>query len=463
MANYLANPTNTLAASSTQNKFTPLNSSVKTTTPSLFAIMALGAVGDTLGFGSGHKIYLNHSSPWELSGDTSYPLRVLNTFYKGHYRNIHFCDANGKQRWLLSDDSLLHFSQAQGISNALKEQQDPEPYAIVQAVAVTHVNTLEVYQADSKNPRCFGNSTRRTWRLIKDDPQNWHRYISYNPTATGCGGSMRGMIFGWLHAKDDDSKLITTSLNAGFLTNPSLVGALGCVSTAALTAFSLRDIPVEQWISRLRQLFHRVQSQLKAQSQSNPPLSQTHRGLLKACLSPTDWEAVHLTWSEYHCLVSGYQDRIPSKDELPSSYQERDAFHQAVENMLYDYKYKSQRLTIGDRGDSSVMLAIHGLLKGVRSLLDKSKVSKKQPESTKPSHLRQLLKKLPNAEKRAIVDTIVHFTVLHGGDCDSTGGIALSLYGSLFGTAGVKRRHVNETELMPEFARISESLTLHEE
>ncbi|NGX43393.1 MAG: hypothetical protein K940chlam7_01690, partial [Chlamydiae bacterium] len=319
--------------------------------------LALGAVGDTLGFGSGHNP--QHSgliSPWELRGDTAYIFTVLSERFQGNYRNIRFRNSTGKQEWVISDDTILHFMQAQTIVNLLKTTKTPTPQQTVNAIAEAHVKTLREYDVELTNKRWFGNSTRKTCRLIENDPTHWNKYISYNPDATGCGGSMRGMIFGWLYPGERNcQELIATSLNAGFLTNPSLTGALGTLSSAALTAFSLDDVPVSEWISKLQDVFLKTKGYLEAMPDAGEDCPQQYKELVKGCLEENEWKRVFDNWTFFFTKTTGGKDRIPEMTEFPKDAEQRDRFHSEIEKHVYGGQNpKPNRLTIGDRGDTSV-------------------------------------------------------------------------------------------------------------
>lgn len=423
-------------------------------TKCVFGALALGAVGDTLGFGSGHDPKPGVIHIWELYGNSTYIKDVIGSKFQGSYRNIHF-RVGGQQVWVVSDDSILHMMQAQTIA-ALHE---PTPEEVVSEIAVAHVKTLREQVDWQCNARCFGRSTQNTYRLIQKDPTHWNHYISYNPQATGCGGSMRGMVFGLIYPGETNRvKLISTALNAGFLTNPSLVGALGIVSTAALAAFSLEDLSVSKWMSELFKVFEgtrRYLLELKANGVGHP---QKYQELIEGCLDQKEWDSILGNWNEYYARIMDSIEQIPAKGRFPATSEERDAFHIAIEERANGRKSNPQRLTIGDRGETSVMLAFHGLLLGVRRLLDFFPVTSDAVEASNPGHLRELFQQLSKGQQEQVVDEIVNFTVLHGGDNDSTGGIALSLFGSIFGVDGVADHHVFETEVMSEIMQVVSKL-----
>ncbi|MFQ5730183.1 MAG: hypothetical protein ACE5GN_07470, partial [Waddliaceae bacterium] len=166
-------------------------------------------------------------------------------------------------------------------------------------------------------------------------------------------------------------------------------------------------------------------------------------------------------WTFFFHKTTGGRDRIPGMDEFPMGSEQRDQFHSEIEEHVCGYKPKPNRLTIGSRGDTSVMLALHGFLFGIRTLLDFFPELSNEEINTKPSNLRTLFQTLSTSQQNIIVDKIVEFTVLHGGDNDSTGGIALSLYGSIFGIGGVERKHIDEIEIMPAVMKVAEKIGKH--
>ncbi|MDP1880586.1 MAG: ADP-ribosylglycohydrolase family protein, partial [Parachlamydiaceae bacterium] len=262
----------------------------------IFGCLALGAVGDTLGFGSGHRDpkFLNKKIiPWELCGKSELIQQIIQQNY-GHYRNIHFRSPKGEQAWVVSDDTILHFMQAEVI--ALNYKNDMKVDQIIQEIAKKHALTLEYQINQKKNERCFGCSTRRTWRQFTNDPINWKNAITFNSEATGCAGSMRGMVFGLLFpgSKNED-KLIESVVNAAFLTNPSLISVLGTLASASFASFSLSNIPINEWLPELKNNFLKTYEYLdNLKNQENLP--QNYRNLIINCLDEVTWSHIIDCW-----------------------------------------------------------------------------------------------------------------------------------------------------------------------
>lgn len=425
-----------------------------------FGCLALGAVGDTLGFGSDHNPQnpFDEVNPWELSGNTPYILHTLDQKFGGSYRNIRFRNEKGEQRWVISDDTILHFLAAKTLSRLLRKDPKISINKAISRLAKEHVEVLRFeVEGPRKNQRCFGQSTRKTYHLIKDDPENWKKYIIYNPEATGNGAAMRSMIYGFFYPGEHNrSKLIAACLNSGFLSNPSIRGTFGALTTAALTSFALENIPVSQWIPRLFAVFEQAREYLKGQSEQ-PDLPPAYRQLLADCLQGDSIDKWILSWQDYHEILSQSKSVIPFSLAFPQSYADRDRLHKSIHEKIAGVTRPSW-MAIGDSGDTAVMLAFQGLLAGIRKLMDASGLTEDTGESLTPDQLRDLLQKLPNERQEQIVDEIVKFTVLHGGDNDSTGGIALSLYGTLFGVQGMAEHFVRQTEIMPEVEGVARSV-----
>ncbi|MDP1880743.1 MAG: ADP-ribosylglycohydrolase family protein [Parachlamydiaceae bacterium] len=426
------------------NETTPANKikELDQITKSVFGCIALGAVGDTLGFGSGHS-NSRYITPWELCGDTALIQNVINKNFQGNYRNICFKDDQGNQKWVISDDTILHFMQAQVAASDFNANQPIDKF--IQEIAKKHVQTLHYQLNHQQNERFFGFSTQRTWNQFKDDPVNWKHFINYNSEATGCAGTMRGMVFGLIYpGENNQDQLVKLAVNAAFLTNPSLVSALGTLASASFTSFALADIAISDWIPQLMINFQRAYEYLNA-LKDNENLPKAYKDLIVQCLNEEEWEHAYECWN-YFYEEALKNEPIPSRENLPKSFIERDCLHKKIEEFANKKPSYPNALTNGDRADTSIFLAFHGLLAGIRLLLDQS-TDQIIDSQSKPSNLRALFSKLTNEKKEAIVDEIVQFTVIHGGDCDSTGGIALSLYGSIFGIEGVEEKHVFQTEI----------------
>jgi hypothetical protein len=252
------------------------------------------------------------------------------------------------------------------------------------------------------------------------------------------------MVFGLLvPGEARRQKLIELTLKAGLLTNPSVVGAAGCLTTAAFTAFAQEDVPVHEWANKLLGLFELAQNYLEQQPEK----------LLKDLSKKPEWDKLSQDWQHFMKKIGVDKRAIPPRDAFPPSKSARDILHKELETDIRKNAYP--HLTNGDRGDTSVMLAFHGLLYGIRYLLEHFPGR----ENSSPSALRSLFNSLPPSQKAEIFDTVVHFTVIHGGDNDSTGSIALSLFGTIFGTSGAPEHQVNGTEIMPKAQKVAKIFT----
>ncbi len=404
---------------------------------SVFACLALGAYGDTLGFGSG-----THDGSWELCGSTKHICKIIQKHYQGSYRNIPFM----REHWTVSDDTLLHLMHAKVLAKHPTLTGDE----LIEKIAHKLVKTVGKHCRDDTNERSFGTSTRRSYLSLKDHPTSWKEHVRYREESCGCGGAMRGMILGHrFFGRDRRATLVEVALKTGLLTNPSVVGVSGCLATAILTAFAKEDMAVQEWGKKLLEAFEQARQFFNMEHKAHA--SGNYHKLVESLSKEPEWLKLQKNWKMYFREIGFTAGQIPPRKTFPGTLTDRDELHKKIETAITEQQ--SEELTIGDRGDTSVMLALHGFLLGVRMVLDHYT----NETNTTPSNLRKLYDALSEKDRQAIVDKIVEFTIIHGGDNDSTGGIALSLFGTVFGTAGVDEAQINQIEVLDKIREVASS------
>ncbi|CRX37468.1 ADP-ribosylglycohydrolase family protein [Estrella lausannensis] len=406
--------------------------------------MLLSAIGDTIGYGSGHNPSQN-DFPWECSGSWHNQQNALNRYYEGSIRNIHFRTPKDEQRWIVSDDTIFQLIEAESILKVLRKDRSAGYLTIVDRIAKDASARLEEEFSKKTLIRSFGSMTYQCHMHYKQDIDHWRELIEYNPKAMGCGASMRGGVFGlFFPGENNRDMLIPLTLFAGTITTPSTMGILGGLASALFTAYALEDKPVGSWIPQMLEDFEKAKKFLEMVAKDKS-FSKAERNFAAQCIEPENWNNPLGQWIEYYQLLSDSKPVLPKFDTFPKDLDEVQKFHS---KFLYKTdNYQSQIL--GKHATNSVILAHHGLMSAVAFLLsthEQNKKLTKNPGLMRPSDLQSLMDKTPKAKLEQVVDHLIKITGMHGGDTDSTCCIALGIYGALAGTRGIAPHHLQELE-----------------
>jgi ADP-ribosylarginine hydrolase len=94
--------------------------------------------------------------------------------------------------------------------------------------------------------RAPGMTCIRSAKLLRNDGSNW-RDLPFSSAGGGCGASMRAACIG-LYFYNNMDKLIEVSIETGRTTHHNPLGYLGSFVAALFTAFSIQNIPSNEWL-----------------------------------------------------------------------------------------------------------------------------------------------------------------------------------------------------------------------
>jgi ADP-ribosylglycohydrolase len=199
--------------------------------------MLLHALGDTLGF---------RNTLWEFS-DGGYE-KVLRKVYE-------FIDLGGitginLDGWLVSDDTIMHMQTARAL---IEYNKDESINTLGNLFSKYFITALKQFEIEGPK-RAPGVSTMKALMRLKNG--NLWNENPYNLYAGGSGASMRCLCIGMAFPKScDRHKLIQVSIESSRITNNSVIGYLGGMTSALFAALAVEGINVEKWAHSLLELF----------------------------------------------------------------------------------------------------------------------------------------------------------------------------------------------------------------
>ena len=300
------------------------------------------------------------------------------------------------KKWNVSDDTLLHMATGKALLN---DNLNTENYIN------EYIKTLK-----DKKKRFFGKRTIKSLEILK---KNKKAKIKYDIYGGGSGAAMRSMCIGLAyHGKENRHKLIKIAIDTGIITHNNPIGYLGSVASALFVSYAIEGVDIFKWPFKLvKWLEHDIiDSHVKT-------LENNTKQYYK------DKEKFIDKWKRYleHNFNNGeyiiHPFLIDPAERSKYYYENFSTF----KNKIYP----------GSGGDDSVIIAYDSLVY---------------------SHLSHDKEPQENWEK------LVVYSMLHVGDSDTTGSIAASLYGCMYGFSGVPDHYLKDVEFNEELIKIGKKI-----
>lgn len=313
-----------------------------------------------------------------------------------------------------SDDLLFEFISLGGINGINLDKW------IVSDDTIMHMETGYALLEETKNVnkygdiltkkylKCMNNMFRRSvgatvkknMELIKNGVK-WNK-LPYDYMAGGSGGSMRTSCIGLIFSGEKNrQKLIEFSIEASRITHNSVIGYLGGLVSALFTAYAIEGININEWPFQLINLLesNKVDNFIKKTRDFDKYIRDKEEFI-------NYWKKFIEIRYKGNTIDESKFFRIPS----------------ARTNFYVDHFSKNKALP-GFMGHDSVIFAFDALISAGKNW-----------------------------------ETLVVYSMLHAGDSDSTGCIAASWYGALYGFHQVPENNLKYLEYKKELYKLGQNL-----
>lgn len=327
--------------------------------------------------------------------------KVANTVHNLIYEKIYeYIDYGGinkipKNNWNVSDDTLMHIAVLKSLNFNFKNVDN-----FCDNLSNQFIDVFNQYFKNNINKRAPGLTSLKNIQLLIDG-YTW-KDMEYDFFAGGCGASMRTSCIGLaFYGSKNRNKLIDFSIKSSIITHYSTIGYLGGLVSALFTSFAIENVDIKLWPFMLMELFEN---------------KTIEKYIQKNNLSYDKFKR------DSTIFINKWYTYINDKFDSNNNVIKRKSSINLVERTKYYFNQfafeadkRKNQVNPGSGGDDSVIIAYD-------SLLDSE----------------------DNWEK------LVFYSMLHGGDTDSTGCIAASWYGAYYGFGCVPQSRINLVEFKDE-------------
>lgn len=367
------------------------------------ACIALGIVGDKIGFGNGETEFftggvmrVDDYPDLKAMGEQITMTMIFTFIAAGGIQGIDLSKLN------YSDDSVMMLDNLR----ALISPSSRDAKSTIDNVAKEYLKSFSNMD-EMVNLRLAGRQTINSMQSIIDG-SDW-RSFPYSGSAGGSGGAMRSMVIGLAYPREQDlDALLEIAIESCAITHNNGVAFMGSITAALFTALAVRGVPPVAWAGRLLELIDsgRIQAYLRANRPKN----------LKELTA--DVARFRSKWARY------VEDSIKN-DQYAIADDALRAISPAYRMTYYftNFSETKTRYFPGAGSDDAVIMAYD-----------------------------MLLLSGANFEK------LVYTAMIHVGDSDTTGIIAASWYGAYYGFRNVPAPILDTFHDLPEFKRLADQL-----
>jgi ADP-ribosylarginine hydrolase len=313
-----------------------------------------------------------NNSKWEfMIGDNTKVWEKISQFIA--YGGVNNVPSKG---WIVSDDTIMHLMIAEALT---------EKYSSVNSLgkitAEKFIEAHDLFVSEGLELRRPGVTILKNIRKIKDGLK-WN-HMDYDFKYGGSGASMRSSCIGLIyHGEENRDNLMSVAIETSRITHNSSTGYLGGYVAALFTALAIENVDIKKWPFILMDIFN------------NRKISKYIQSIGR---DVGDYE------NDKHYFIKKWKRYIDDKFDDDGKVIKR----KSSINLRWRADYYSSFIEKsisgnhsfpGSAGDDSVIIAYDCLLDSEKSW-----------------------------------EKLVVYSMLHSGDTDTTGCIAGSWYGALYG------------------------------
>ena len=319
---------------------------------------------------------------YQSLGDT---IGYYNSNWEFNYNNI---NANAEY----TNDLIAEFIALGGINDLSIRNWKASDDTIL------YMATMEVLSEPIGNVENFGKKIREAYLktlplienrhpgvatvnfLIEQQNIEWNM-LHYNSKTIGNGSVMRSGCIGIFYPGNHNrEKLIRLSVESSRITHNSATAILGAITAALFTAYALEKVTINLWPHKLLKFMAsgKIDEYMQLSRPNEYPLFERDKVIFIG------------QWKKYvELLFSGINPKTNMRH---------------MDNPVYRYKYLSDNFSkncgiVGGCADDCLIMAYHALL-----------------------------------QSNGVFEKIVVYSILHPGDSDTVGSVALSWFGAYYGS-----------------------------
>lgn len=297
--------------------------------------------------------------------------------------------------WMVSDDTVLHLATGSALRRHEQSKNKEDLYVLL-------AEEYKTCMADMAG-REAGATCIESCRLLDPwDPNREGYRVPFNEHGGGCGAAIRAMCIGLRYSQPTQLQDLTeVAIEAGRMTHHHPTGYLGSLATALFASYAIQMKPIADWGVGLLSVLPSGKKYIASKPQFFAEQN------LQA------WDYFELNWLKYlrsRCLLEENSSPVfPPRFDVS----ERERWYKEISYAGWG----------GSSGHDATIIAYDALL-GCHG--DWKELG--------------------------------HRAMFHGGDSDSTGSIAGSLFGAVYGFDGVPERNYKYVEFRRQLEAIGNAL-----